>query len=121
MAIHHKICHTLGGTYNLPHAQAHAITLAYSVHYNRNADVEAMDRLVEALGVSNREEVGLEIYRLNQSLGIPLALKDIGLPEEGPAEVAQIICDSLYYNPRDYDYEELKDLLNKAYQGLSPA
>ncbi|WP_350656324.1 maleylacetate reductase [Psychrobacter sp. S1-30-MNA-CIBAN-0213] len=121
MAIHHKICHTLGGTYNLPHAEAHAITLAYSVHYNRNADIEAMDRLAEALSVSSREEVGLEIYRLNQSLGIPLALKDIGLPEEGPAEVAQIICDSPYYNPRDYDYEELKDLLNKAYQGLSPA
>lgn len=121
MAIHHKICHTLGGTYNLPHAQAHAITLAYSVHYNRNADIEAMDRLAEALSVSSRGEVGLEIYRLNQSLEIPLALKDIGLPEEGPAEVAQIICDSPYYNPRDYNYGELKDLLNKAYQGLPPA
>lgn len=121
MAIHHKICHTLGGTYNLPHAQAHAITLAYSVHYNRNADSEAMDRLAEALGVSSREEVGLAIYRLNESLGIDLALKDIGLPEEGPAEVAKIVCDSPYYNPREYNYDELEGLLQKAYQGLPPA
>lgn len=121
MAIHHKICHTLGGTYNLPHAQAHAITLAYSVHYNRNADSEAMDRLAEALGVSSREEVGLAIYRLNESLGIDLALKDIGLSEEGPAEVARIVCDSPYYNPREYNYDELEGLLQKAYQGLPPA
>ncbi|WP_026349029.1 maleylacetate reductase [Psychrobacter lutiphocae] len=121
MAIHHKICHTLGGSYNLPHAQAHAITLAYSVQYNRNADIEAMDRLAAALGVDSREKLGLAIYRLNKSLDIPLALKDIGLPEDGPANVAQIICDSPYYNPREYKYDELKDLLTKAYQGLPPA
>ncbi|MDX1787629.1 MAG: maleylacetate reductase [Psychrobacter sp.] len=121
MAIHHKICHTLGGTFNLPHAQAHAITLAYSVHYNRNADIEAMDRLAEALDVSSREEVGLAIYRLNQSLGIELALKDIGLPEEGPADVARMVCDSPYYNPREYNYDELEGLLQRAYKGLPPA
>lgn len=120
MAIHHKICHTLGGTYNLPHAQAHAITLAYSVHYNRNADIEAMDRLAEVLDVRSREEVGLAIYRLNESLGIDLALKDIGLPQEGPSKVAGIVCNSPYYNPREYNYDELKDLLDKAYQGLPP-
>ena len=121
MAIHHKICHTLGGSYNLPHAQAHAITLAYSVHYNRHADTEAMDKLAMALEVDSRESLGLAIYRLNQSLGIKMALKDIGLPKEGPAEVAQMVCDSPYYNPRDYNYKELKDLLEKAYEGLPPA
>ena len=121
MAIHHKICHTLGGTFNLPHAQAHAITLAYSVHYNRNADIEAMDRLAEALDVSSREEVGLAIYRLNQSLGIELTLKDIGLPEDGPADVARMVCDSPYYNPRGYNYDELEGLLQRAYKGLPPA
>jgi len=120
MAIHHKICHALGGIFNLPHAQAHAVTLAYSVHYNRNADIEAMDRLVEVFGVSSREEVGLVIYRLNRSLGIDLALKDIGLPKQGPSEVARIVCDSPYYNPRDYNYEELKGLLGKAYEGVPP-
>lgn len=120
MAIHHKICHTLGGRYNLPHAEAHAIILAYSLHYNRNADIEAMDRLAIALKVDSREELGLEIYRLSKSLGIKMALKDIGLPKEGPAEVAQIVCDSPYYNPRDYNFDELKDLLKKAYEGLPP-
>jgi alcohol dehydrogenase class IV len=120
MAIHHKICHSLGGTFNLPHAQAHAITLAYSVHYNRHADVEAMDLLAKAFELKSREDLGQAIYDLNTQLNIPLALKDIGLPENGPAEVARIICESPYYNPRSYDYAELKALLEKAYQGVSP-
>lgn len=120
MAIHHKICHTLGGAFNLEHAQAHAITLAYSVHYNRNADIEAMDRLAEALDVDDREKVGLAIYHLNKSLGVKMALKDLGLPKEGPAAVARIVCDSPYYNPREYSYKEIRGLLEKAYEGLPP-
>lgn len=120
MAVHHKICHTLGGTFNLPHAQAHAIVLPYSVHYNRNADDEAMNRLAEALGIDDPQDCGMALYRLNQSLGIPMALTEIGLPEHGAQEVAQIVCDSPYYNPRPYVYEELYDLLNKAHHGLPP-
>lgn len=120
MAIHHKICHTLGGTYNLPHAEAHAISLAYSVHYNRNADVEAMTQLAQALGGTDHEQVGQLIYALNQKLNIPMALKDIGLPEDGPQTVAKIVCDSPYYNPRAYDYAELEQLMQRAYQGLPP-
>lgn len=120
MAIHHKICHTLGGTYNLPHAEAHAITLAYSVHYNRNADVTAMTQLAQALGGTSHEQVGKLIYELNQKLNISMALKDIGLPEEGPQTVAKIVCDSPYYNPRAYDYDELEQLMQRAYLGLPP-
>ncbi|WP_445115341.1 maleylacetate reductase [Acinetobacter sp. WZC-1] len=120
MALHHKLCHTLGGTFNLPHAQAHAITLAYSVHYNRNADIEAMDQLAKALGGTSHEQVGQLIYQLNQQLNIPLALKDIGLPEDGPQEVARITCANPYYNPRPYDQAELEALLKLAYAGLPP-
>ena len=117
MAIHHKICHSLGGRYQLPHAQTHAIVLAYSVYYNRHADIAAMNQLAAALNVSDREQLGLAIYQLNQRLNIPMALKDLGLPETAPAQVARIICDSPYYNPREYDYAELEALLTKAYWG----
>lgn len=120
MAIHHKICHTLGGTYNLPHAEAHAISLAYSVYYNRNADVEAMTQLAQALGGTDHEQAGQLIYELNQKLNIPMALKDLGLPEDGPQTVAKIVCESPYYNPRAYDYAELEQLMQRAYQGLPP-
>lgn len=120
MAIHHKICHVLGGKYDLPHAQSHAIMLPYSVQYNRHADVEAMDKLAEVFEVNSRDNLGLSIFKFNQSVGITSTLKDIGLPESGIKEVARSVCESSYYNPRSYDYDELEQLLRKAYLGLPP-
>ncbi|MDQ3261474.1 MAG: maleylacetate reductase, partial [Pseudomonadota bacterium] len=34
MALHHKLCHTLGGSFNLPHAETHTIVLPHAVAYN---------------------------------------------------------------------------------------
>ena len=62
--------------------------------------------------------IGKGIYDID---AFELALKDIGLPEEGPADVARMVCDSPYYNPREYNYDELEGLLQRAYKGLPPA
>ncbi len=51
MALHHKLCHTLGGSFNLPHAETHAVILPHATHYNSAAAPEAMQRLCRALGV----------------------------------------------------------------------
>src|SRR5262249_39078300 len=42
MALHHKICHTLGGTFNLDHAEIHCLMIPYTAAYNREAAPEAM-------------------------------------------------------------------------------
>mgnify|MGYP001160337151 CR=1 FL=1 len=121
MAIHHKLCHTLGGTFNLPHAPAHAILLPHSVHYNRQDASEPLARAARALGGSRADEVGPLLYRLNQRMGIPRALADIGFPAEGPAETARIACDQPYYNPRPFEREAIEALLHRALQGQAPA
>ncbi len=48
-----------------------------------------------------------------------MALKDLGLPETAPAQVARVICDSPYYNPREYDYAELRGLIDQSLLGTS--
>jgi alcohol dehydrogenase class IV len=121
MALHHKLCHTLGGTFNLPHAQAHAIVLPHAAHYNREAAAGPLQRAARALGGSEASEVGALLYALNQKLGIPLALADIGFPANGPAEAAQIACASPYYNPRPFEQGPIEALLNRALTGLAPA
>ena len=120
MAIHHKLCHVLGGRYNLPHAHTHAVTLPYSVFYNQNTDRATMSELAVALGGTHHTDAAGLIYQLNQELGIPLSLRDLGLPENGPQEVAQIVCENPYYNPRPYDQVELSRLLSLACDGLPP-
>ncbi|MGP6269919.1 maleylacetate reductase, partial [Pseudomonas paraeruginosa] len=64
MAIHHKLCHTLGGTFNLPHAQAHAVVLPHAAHYNREAAAGALARVARALGGSTAEEAGPLLFAL---------------------------------------------------------
>ena len=120
MAIHHKLCHTLGGTFNLPHAQTHTIVLPHAAHYNAAAAREPLTRAARALGGQHAEEVGPLLYALNQKLGVPLALSDIGLPAEGPAEAARIACASPYDNPRPFEQGAIEALLARAMFGQSP-
>ncbi|EHL97534.1 alcohol dehydrogenase, iron-dependent, partial [Acetobacteraceae bacterium AT-5844] len=42
MALHHKLCHVLGGTFDLPHAETHAVILPHAAAYNAPAAPEAL-------------------------------------------------------------------------------
>src|SRR5229473_3208099 len=77
MALHHKLCHVLGGTWNLPHAETHTVILPHAIAYNYAAAPEAMQRVERAL---NAAHAAHGIYDLMKSLRAPHALKDIGMP-----------------------------------------
>jgi maleylacetate reductase len=49
MALHHKLCHTLGGSFNLPHSEVHTVMLPHVTAFNRQAAPEAMLRIARAL------------------------------------------------------------------------
>ena len=50
MALHHKLCHTLGGSFDLPHAATHTAVLPHAAAYNAQADPLAMQQIAQALG-----------------------------------------------------------------------
>jgi alcohol dehydrogenase class IV len=118
IGIHHKLCHTLGGTFNLPHAEVHTVILPYAVEFNRDAAPEAMRIVAEALGVKQAEQ---GLYDLAAQIGAPVALKDIGMPVDGLERAAELATQSPYPNPRRVEYSGVLDLLRKAYAGLRPA
>jgi maleylacetate reductase len=118
MALHHKLCHTLGGTWNLPHAETHTIVLPHAIAYNEAAAPEAMARIARAL---NTHRAPLGLFELAQKLHAPLALKEIGLPESGIDEAARLATTSPYYNPRPVTFEPIRELLRRAWAGLAPA
>jgi maleylacetate reductase len=116
MALHHKLCHVLGGTFNLPHAETHAIVLPHVVAYNTAAAPEAMRRVASALGVSNAAQ---GLFALVRSLGAKMALKDIGMPEEGIERAAALATSNPYYNPAPVRADAIRALLRAAYEGKS--
>ncbi|HEY6923136.1 MAG TPA: maleylacetate reductase [Steroidobacteraceae bacterium] len=117
MALHHKLCHTLGGTFNLPHAQTHTIILPHAMAYNAPSAPEAMSRVARALG-SNDGVRG--VVDLIAAVGAPTALKDIGMPEEGLERAVELATTNPYYNPAPVRKEALRHLLRNAYEGRAP-
>jgi maleylacetate reductase len=117
-ALHHKICHVLGGKYNLPHAQTHATVLPYVLAFNGPAAPEAERRIAAAFGSATAIE-GLQALR--QELRAPHALRDYGLAEESIDEAADAILPSVPpSNPRPVTAEDLRTLLRAAWSGADP-
>jgi alcohol dehydrogenase class IV len=117
MALHHKLCHVLGGSFDLPHAETHTIVLPHATAYNAPAAPEAMARLANALGADNAAD---GLYDLNHRLGVPMALKEIGMPEEGIDAAARAAVSNPYWNPRPLEEDKLRDLIAAAYHGRQP-
>jgi maleylacetate reductase len=117
MALHHKLCHTLGGTWNLPHAETHSVILPHAAQYNGAAAPEAMQRVARALGV---KDAARGLYDLAQSLGAPVALKAIGMPEGDLDRAAELATTSPYWNPRPIEPAAIRTLLDHAYHGTPP-
>ena len=118
MALHHKLCHTLGGSFNLPHAEVHTVILPYAAAYNQQAAAQELNRAAEALGAKSAAQ---GIYDLSVKIGAPVALKDIGMPFDGLDRAAEIATQNPYYNPRPVDYAGVRQLLEDAYYGKRPA
>ncbi|AEC20790.1 iron-containing alcohol dehydrogenase [Pusillimonas sp. T7-7] len=119
MALHHKLCHVLGGSFNLPHAQTHSVMLPHSLAYNAAAAVPAMQRISRALG-RDQEAAPTALYRLAQELGAPLALQEIGMKETDLDLAADIALSKPYWNPCALEYEGVRALLQDAFQGRPP-
>lgn len=117
MSLHHKLCHTLGGSFNLPHAETHTVVLPHVLAFNANAAPGAMRRIERAMGVDN---AATGVYRLAVDNGAPRSLKDLGMKEEDVERAVRIAGDHPYWNPRTVDAAGLRSLLRNAYEGTPP-
>jgi alcohol dehydrogenase class IV len=118
-ALHHKICHVLGGKYNLPHAQTHATVLPYVLAFNGPAAPEAEARIAGAFGTETALE-GLQALRAK--LDAPRALRDYGFLEADIPAAAEAILPSVPpSNPRRVSAADLERLLHAAWSGAHPA
>ncbi|MDP9889099.1 maleylacetate reductase [Pseudarthrobacter enclensis] len=116
--LHHKICHVLGGTWNMPHAETHATVLPYVLAFNAPQAPEAAARIAGAFGSDDAND-GLR--QLREALDAPRALQDFGFKAEYIPEAVQIILAAVpESNPRKCTPENLTTLLTAALQGDNP-
>ena len=117
MAIHHKICHTLGGSFGLNHADIHCLMLPYSAAYNREAAPDAMAAVARALGV---EDGPSGLFDLMQMAGRHQSLSGFGMSEADLDKAADLATQNAYYNPRPVTEADVRAMLQKAWDGSRP-
>jgi maleylacetate reductase len=116
--LHHKICHVLGGTWNLPHAQTHAVVLPHVLAFNASGAPEASRRLAEVFGAEDAVVGLLAIY---DDLDAPRSLQALGLPESAlPEAAAMVVTAAPPDNPRPVTHDAMERLLRRAWSGARP-
>lgn len=118
MALHHKLCHTLGGAFDLPHADTHAIVLPHAIHFNAAAVPELLTPITDILG---GDAPGLALWSFAKGLGAPLALRDLGVTEADLDHAADLAAAKPYPNPRPVTRAAIRTLLQNAWSGEAPA
>ncbi|MFF5288429.1 maleylacetate reductase [Paractinoplanes globisporus] len=103
MGLHHKLCHTLGGTLNLPHSETHTVVLPHVLAFNG--------------GSLN----GRDLWELEGRLGAPRSLRSLGMAESDIDRIAAIVADATFPNPRPVTRQDVGDLLRAAWAGTQPA
>jgi maleylacetate reductase len=119
-ALHHKICHVLGGAYGLPHAELHTVVLPHATAFNAAALPAVQERVAHALGAGASEAAG-GLYDLAEALGAPTALADIGMQESDLDEAVSLVLEKVPAdNPRPVDEAGIRELLEDAFSGRRP-
>ncbi len=118
MALHHKLAHVLGGSFGLPHAETHAVLLPHTTAFNEPAVTGLLAPIAETFGHGS---AGGGLWHFARSVNAPLRLADLGLTEAGLDRAAGIAVQNPYANPRPFDRNAIRHLLQQAYDGECPA
>jgi maleylacetate reductase len=119
VGLHHKLCHTLGGTFNLPHAEVHTVVLPHALAYNAPAAAQAMSAIAQALDARHGNGP-LAVFELAAKLGAPTSLRELGLSRGDLDHACELALRDQYPNPRPLERQDIRRLLEDAFEGRPP-
>jgi alcohol dehydrogenase class IV len=128
IGLHHKLCHTLGGSFGLPHAEVHAVVLPHALAYNAPAAPRAVATIARALAAarasgaapSPEASAPAAVFKLGRRHGAPTSLAAIGMRAEDLDRAADLAMLQPYPNPRPLERDAIRVLLQRAFDGVAP-
>jgi maleylacetate reductase len=122
MGLHHKLCHVLGGSFGLPHAETHSVVLPHAAAYNAAAAPEAMRTIARALGASEPAPAALHVLLLDVAgaAGAPVSLGALGFRRADIPRAAALAVARPYPNPAPLTEAGVRALLERAFEGAAP-
>jgi alcohol dehydrogenase class IV len=117
MALHHKVCHVLGGTFGLVHGDVNAVVLPHVVAYNARGASIAIAKVAIAMDAA---DPAAALFDLAAAVGAPVSLESLGMPHEGLDEAAQRAVSETTFNPTPVDVPSIRTMLEAAWRGHRP-
>ena len=112
-ALHHTICHVLGGAFDLPHAETHAVLLPSVLTFNAEAAPAAEAQIAGALAAPAAVPALAALYR---DIGAPRGLRSLGLTHEQLDRAVDLVAERLpIANPRPVGRQDIAEILESAY------
>ncbi|MGH9260479.1 MAG: hypothetical protein ACRD08_11370, partial [Acidimicrobiales bacterium] len=120
-ALHHKLCHVLGGTFDLVHGDVNAVVLPHVVAYNATAAPAAVATIAGALHARDGVDAATALWHLASRVGAPPSLAALGMPADGLDLAAERgVAETGATNPRRPDVASVRALLQRAFDGAPP-
>ncbi|GAA5922650.1 maleylacetate reductase [Sporobolomyces koalae] len=120
MSLHHKLCHTLGGSFGMPHSETHTIILPHATAYNAPFAPKAIEQIHQALGLDANTSAAQGLYDLAKNGQVATGLKQLGFKEQDLERCAEIAVKNPYPNPAPLEKEKILKLLTDAFHGTRP-
>ncbi len=117
MALHHKLAHVFGGSFDTPHAETHTVLLPHTTAYNEAVAGAELRPIADAFGADTAAGA---LFDFARAVGAPAGLKAIGIAEADLDRAAEIAVKNAYANPRPIDRSSIRALLQAAYEGERP-
>jgi maleylacetate reductase len=118
MALHHKLCHTLGGSFDLPHAETHSVILPHALAFNARAVPNLLEPVGKIFGASNP---GVAVHAFASMMNAPMSLAELGLAEADLDRAAELATEKPYWNPQPVESDSIRALLQAAWSGDAPS
>ena len=118
IGLHHKLCHTLGGSFDLPHAEVHAVILPQAMAYNAPAGGGGAGAIARAWARRAPPRTGCSISAGRMARRRRWRRSACAPPTStGPPGCA---VQNAYPNPRPLERTAVRDLLQRAFDGARP-
>lgn len=117
VALHHKLCHVLGGSFDLPHAETHTVVLPHAIAYNAQSIPAAIEVLKRTVCL---DDPIARLFDIAKQAGVPTSLRELGMQETGIDIAVKQALENPYYNPRKLEAAGLRGLIYAAWAGARP-
>jgi len=117
IGMHHKICHIIGGRYDIPHADTNSAVLPQVIAFNQVALGDIGSKLAASFAAG---DAATGAYQLAKRLGAPLSLKELGVERAHLQDLATESAGHIQHTPRPFTQSDLLGILERAWEGRTP-